>query len=159
MKSVAAPTKKQLDREVAARIADQLLEDSGPDLDSLIDRMLTLTPNSRPPSDMTPEGSDAEGGDHGEETVQSVGDSGETTEGSEDAPPELPPKQRPLGSHPNGDLLHLAENGGVPLPNDAPPPVVPPRKKMNKEKESDTVRVPFSTRDTLDTTLCRGPAV
>lgn len=135
----SAKSKQPLDREVASRIAD-LLEDSGPDLDSLIDRMLTLRPVSRPP---TLEGGDKEKGDGSEKTGQSGGDSGEGTQDTiEDVPPVLPPKQRPHGLHPNGDLLHLSENGRVPEHDDNPPPVVPPRKKMNKDREGDSSSVP-----------------
>lgn len=118
------------------------MDDSGPDLDSLIDRMLTLTPNMPSPSEMMKELERLDG--ERERSQESEMGGGEESRDSDDVPPELPPKQRPAGLQPNGDLpSHLGENGGE-LPSqedwgEAPAPKVPPRKKINKEKDSDSV--------------------
>ena len=139
--AASSASKRPLDPDVAASIADALMDDSGPDLDSLIDRMLTLTPNTPSPSEMMKE---LERLDSERERSRESGietDGGEGTLDSADVPPELPPKQRPAGLQPNGDLsMHLGQNGAVPsLPEG--PPRVPPRKKINKEKDSDSVSI------------------
>lgn len=124
--------KRKLDGAIAASIADALLDDDGPDLDSLIDRMLTLTPSKPSPSVVMKEmerlDREREKQEKGE-TEELVVISGVE---SEDGPPELPPKQRP---HPNGNLLNGAL---VPssLEENMPSPKVPPRRKVAKEHES-----------------------
>ncbi|KAK7105083.1 mitogen-activated protein kinase kinase kinase kinase 5-like isoform X3 [Littorina saxatilis] len=135
--------KRPLDAGTAASIADALLEDdNGPDLDSLIDRMLTLTPSSPKPSEMMKEIErlDSER-DSRKATTESEKGDWEGTRDSSDEPPELPPKQRPGGSlQANGDLSHLGENGAVPSQEaeETLPPKVPPRKKLTKEKDCDS---------------------
>lgn len=129
--------RRQMDAETASRIAESMLEDDdGPDLDSLIDRMLTLTPSARP-SDMMLEAALVGEGESTEKTVTESVDSIQKTQDSEDTPPELPPKLRQA----NGDLLHSAENGSIPTDvATSPPPVVPPRRKHKQEKDNESVR-------------------
>jgi len=146
-------SKRPLDRDVAASIADALMDDSGPDLDSLIDRMLTLTPNTPSPSEMMKELDRLDSERERERSRESESETGggEGILDNVDMPPELPPKQRPGGLQPNGDLsLHLGENGAVPTSQeeDTPPPKVPPRKKINKEKDVDGVST-FTTIGSL----------
>ncbi|XP_076463603.1 mitogen-activated protein kinase kinase kinase kinase 5-like isoform X2 [Babylonia areolata] len=119
--------------EAASRIADALMdEDTGPDLDSLIDRMLTLTPRCSSPSEMERQL---------EWLRRGRGDEGEGVhDGEEDVPPELPPKQRHVNLDPSGDFLSpLETNGAVSLTaeDNAPPPKVPPRRRLNKERDSE----------------------
>jgi hypothetical protein len=114
-----------LDGATAASIANAILEeDEGPDLDSIINRMLTLTPGHPDPSDVMREMEKLE--------QEREGGRGEDGEGDEDVPPALPPKQR-TSLHPNGDVL----NGSLPVADgNAPPPRVPPRRRA---KELETV--------------------
>ncbi|KAL8620008.1 hypothetical protein ACOMHN_015290 [Nucella lapillus] len=158
--SVAPPAgkKKPLAPEVAASIADALMDDSGPDLDSLIDRMLTLTPSSPLPSMMKEldrmEGELESGGDGKDsEKEREAGEGGGETE---EVPPELPPKQRPSSSHANGDLMHFGENGDCVPPageKETPTtPKAPPRKKPHKEDDSTGFRPVTSTYNGLPPT-------
>ena len=128
---------------MAASIAEALMEDSGPDLDSLIDRMLTLTPSSPTPTEVLKE-LDRLDRENEKRNMQEDAGAGAGTLNSRDVPPELPPKQRPGGVHPNGDLFpHMGENGAVASApeEEVPPPRVPPRRRLNKDKESDNVGV------------------
>lgn len=130
-------SKRPLDPETAASIADALMEeDDGPDLDSIIDRMLTLTPNTPSPGEMQREIERLDREREQKERLRENGGEGEGTEDSEDIPPELPPKQRSV----NGDLFsHLEENSAMAsAADDVPPPKVPPRKKLSRDRDSES---------------------
>ena len=144
--SATPPSEKRpLDLGTAASIADALMDDSGPDLDSLIDRMLTLTPSTPLPSEMMKELDRLERENSRDSERESEKE--EETGDSVDVPPELPPKQRPPSTHSNGDLLHLGENGAVPSSQqqeETPTtPKAPPRKKSHRDKDPDSVSVFF----------------
>ncbi|KAL8619572.1 hypothetical protein ACOMHN_019628 [Nucella lapillus] len=139
-REIPGTSKRHLNPEEAASIADALMVDNGPDLDSLIDRMLTLTPNSPSPDEMQRE---LDRLDCNRDNKQLLGENGgggagEGTEDSVEIPPELPAKQRAV----NGDLFsHLGENGAAAFTGyDEPPPKVPPRRKLSKEPESASAR-------------------
>ncbi|XP_076441749.1 mitogen-activated protein kinase kinase kinase kinase 5-like isoform X2 [Babylonia areolata] len=147
-------SKRPLDPEVAASIANALMDDTGPDLDSLIDRMLTLTPSSPLPSmmkELDRMETEMDSGRSKDSEKKRVAE--ESTELTQDVPPELPPKQNPSGSHANGDLLHVGQNGDLPSSYDkeTPTPKVPPRKKPPKEEDSFVPR-PVSTYNGLPPT-------
>ncbi|GFO04072.1 mitogen-activated protein kinase kinase kinase kinase [Plakobranchus ocellatus] len=112
---------------------EELEEDAGPDMDSLIDRMLTLTPQAshlsslpgQPGMNITPE----------PEFDYSQIDSAPPS-----SPPTLPPKRSPpIPSHTNGDVPHSHDNGLSPDGSGGSeeagkhPPAIPPRRRVRRE--------------------------
>ncbi|XP_059159116.1 mitogen-activated protein kinase kinase kinase kinase 5-like isoform X1 [Physella acuta] len=103
---------------------DEEFEDNGPDMDSLIDRMLTLTPQASHPSSLP--GLDISSRKQREDMT-----------GDSDNPPALPPKRS--SPHSNGDVLH-SQNGDSPEGGgeESQTPAVPPRRRLKKEDNIQT---------------------
>ncbi|GFR66677.1 mitogen-activated protein kinase kinase kinase kinase [Elysia marginata] len=110
---------------------EELEVDTGPDMEALIDRMLTLTPQAshlsslpgQPGMNITPEP---------EFDYSQIGAVPASN------PPTLPPKRSPP-THTNGDVKY-SDNNGLPFEShegaeDAgkPPPAVPPRRRVRRE--------------------------
>lgn len=87
---------------------EELETDEGPDVEGLIDRMVTLCPRAKRPTDMP-----------------------------EDNPPELPPKKKQhhhqQQQQQNGEIKHTTENGGIFTNEEEKPPVLPPKRREKKE--------------------------
>ena len=83
--------------------------DQGPDLNELLDRQLTLTPDTHIPAEFTDKGYDK--------------------------PPDLPPK---VNRKQNGMVGHDETRGESSAVDSAEPPEVPPRREK-KEKDDSTV--------------------
>lgn len=89
--------------ETACNDEDEELEtDEGPDVEGLIDRMVTLCPRTKRPTDMP-----------------------------EDNPPELPPKKKHHQQQ-NGEIKHTTENGGIFTNEEKPPMLPPKRREKKE---------------------------
>ena len=131
-----------MNKEVAASIADALMDDSGPDLDSLINRMLTLMPGCHPSSDMSQIENSSIDSQPGVVVVQPAANgtmtSNQCTCGVV-APNPCPCHEQPLAAHANGDTCHSEAAGDpsrmVAASAETPAPVAPPRHKMLKSSD------------------------
>ncbi|XP_055878819.1 mitogen-activated protein kinase kinase kinase kinase 5-like isoform X1 [Biomphalaria glabrata] len=111
--------------DAAASDDSELLEDEGPDMESLIDRMLTLTPQASHPSSLP--GLEVTSRKKRDESIEDP-----------ESPPILPPKKSPPSPYSNGDVLH-PHNGDSPGGEESDqPPAIPPRRKLKKEDNVQT---------------------
>ncbi|CAE1322410.1 Serine/threonine-protein kinase shk2,Serine/threonine-protein kinase ste20,Serine/threonine-protein kinase 3,Serine/threonine-protein kinase 4,Serine/threonine-protein kinase 10-A,Serine/threonine-protein kinase pakC,Serine/threonine-protein kinase 3/4,Serine/threonine-protein kinase pakE,Serine/threonine-protein kinase dst1,Serine/threonine-protein kinase svkA,Serine/threonine-protein kinase Tao,Serine/threonine-protein kinase ppk11,Serine/threonine-protein kinase 4 homolog A,Germinal center kinase 1,Seri len=96
--------------ETACNDEDEELEtDEGPDVEGLIDRMVTLCPRTKRPTDMP-----------------------------EDNPPELPPKKKHHQQQ-NGEIKHTTENGGIFTNEEKPPMLPPKRREKKETNKTRPV--------------------